>query len=403
VLAPIAPALGGNGLSMRVAEFAAAATSDFEVTVAVVPVAGRTPVTAVPAVPTVLVRGPSGEPVGPAMARLVADPAWRARLAAAPFPEMARRAPPTMARAVCRAAGTLGDLDGAPVHVIRSYLAPLGLAVAEQLGSPWVTLDLDDDDEAFSLAGGKLEDAAAFGRLIAAFGPSFAGLAAASLEDAGALRERHGLDVTILPNSVRLPAGAPRRRQRTHDLLFVGNLRYPPNATAARLLVDQLLPAIRRRSDLPVTATIAGPYGADETVAALATHPGVRVLGFVPDLGPLYDRAAVAVVPLQTGSGTKIKVLEAFAHRVPVVTTPAGAAGLAVTRGIHLLVGEDPSELVSHTLTLLADEAAAGRLAAAAFEYVRLQHTPEATGRLVQRFLRAAAARAARSAAADRV
>jgi glycosyltransferase involved in cell wall biosynthesis len=146
-----------------------------------------------------------------------------------------------------------------------------------------------------------------------------------------------------------------------------------------------------------VTATIVGDYGADATIAGLADHPGVRLLGFVEDLQPLYDRAAIAVVPLRIGSGTKIKLLEAFARRLPVVTTPAGAAGLGVARGTHLLVGEDDEDLASHAVTLLSDPPAARRLAEAAFEYVCRHHTPANTGPVVRAFLRAAQERAAAS------
>lgn len=383
---------------MRLAQFVDAAALDFDVVLAVVPVAGVPPAPAAPSVPTVLVRGSGLEPIGAAMTTLLADPTWRQRVSlAAPFPRMARRAPPTMAHEVCRAAGRLGLTQGTPVHVFRAYLGPLGLAVAERLGAPWTTLDLDDDDETLSAASGDVEDAAAYGRLLATFAPSFGGLGAASAGDAGALQRRHGLRVTVLPNTVDLPAGPDGGAARTPDLLFVGNLTYPPNAAAAKALAEAILPVVRRASGLPVTATIVGDYGADATIAGLADHPGVRLLGFVEDLQPLYDRASVAVVPLRIGSGTKIKLLEAFARRLPVVTTPAGAAGLGVARGTHLLVGEDDDDLASHAVTLLSDPPAARRLAEAAFEYVCRHHTPANTGPVVRAFLRAAQERAAAS------
>ena len=381
-------------MAMRLAQFIEAAAWDFEVIVAVVPVAGTPPGGAGLAVPTVLVGGPSLTPVGVAMTTLLANPTWRRRLSdATPFPWAARRAPPTMAPEVTRAVGELRPMHGAPVHVLRSYLGPLGLAVAERLGAPWTTLDLDDDDEAFHAANGDTAEAAAYRRLVATFGPSFACLAAASPDDAGALQRRHGLSVSVLPNTVQPPTRLVRAPDPTPDLLFVGNLLYSPNAVAAKVLAETILPAVRSRSGLPVTATIVGNYSGDEAIARLATHPGVRLPGFVEDLQPLYDRATVAVVPLQAGSGTKIKLLEAFANQVPVVTTPAGVAGLGVESGVHLLVTEDEDQLVSHTVTLLRDPASAHRLAAAAAAYVGEHHFPERTRPIVRAFLAAAAAR----------
>jgi polysaccharide biosynthesis protein PslH len=394
LLAPIAAAPSGNGLAMRVAQFVDAAAADFDAVLAVVPVAGAPPTRARRSAPTVVLVRPDPEPVGEAMTALLADPAWRRRVfAAAPLPRMARRAPPTRAWEVCRAVGALGAPRGTPVHVVRSYLAPLGLAVAEQLGAPWVTLDLDDDDEAYSAEIGDEEEAAAYRRLIATFAPGFAAVGAASPQDAAALGRRHGLRVSVLPNSISLPSGPARGAPTAPELLFVGNLTYPPNAAAAKALVDDILPVVRTRSGLPVTATLVGDYGADRTVADLATRPGVHLLGFQEDLRPHYDRAAVAVVPLRSGSGTKIKVLEAFAHRLPVVTTPAGAAGLDAAQPGALLVGERDRDLVSHAVALLSDPGMAHRQAEAAFEYVRRHHSPETTGPIVRSFLRRAAAR----------
>lgn len=381
-------------MAMRLAEFIEAAQWDFEVVVAVVPVAGSPPGSARLAVPTVLVGAPSLTPVGVAMTALLANPAWLRRLSdATPLPWAARLAPPTMAPEVTRAVGELRPMDGVPVHVLRSYLGPLGLAVAERLGAPWATLDLDDDDEAFHAASGDTAEAAAYRRLVATFGPSFARLAAASPDDAAALQRRHGVSVSVLPNTVHPPTRLVRAPDPAPDLLFVGNLGYPPNALATKMLAETILPAVRRSSGLPVTATIVGDYSGDETIARLATHPGVRLCGFVEDLQPLYDRATVAVVPLYAGSGTKIKLLEAFANQVPVVTTPAGVAGLGVESGVHLLVAEDEDQLVSHTVTLLRDATAARRMAAAAAAYVGEHHFPERTRPIVRVFLAAAAER----------
>ena len=381
----MAPATGGNGLAMRIARFVEAAQGDFDVVVTVVPVGGRPPGPAL-AVPTAVAL-PTGEPAGPALAALLVDPEWRRRIAAAaPFPRLVGPVPPTMAGVVVRAAERLGVVPGTPVHVVRSHLAPVGLAVAERLGSPWVTLDLDDDDEAFMAETGDADEAAAYRRLVGAFGPAFAGLAAASGADAAALSDRHGLDVSLLPNTVELPSRRRAATERAPDLLFVGNLTYAPNVAAAHVLVERLLPLVRARSGLPVTATVAGAYLPGARVGRLADLPDVRLLGFVDDLQPLYDQAAVALVPLPAGSGTKIKLLEAFAQQLPVVTTPAGAAGLGVEPGVHLLVGEDDEALVAHTLTLLSEPAAGDRLAAAAFDFVRRNHTPEATQPLVPPF-----------------
>jgi glycosyltransferase involved in cell wall biosynthesis len=325
------------------------------------------------------------------MAQLLADPRWRDRFnAATPLPWLARQAPPMLATDACAAVERLGVPIGSPVHVIRSYLAPLGLAMAERLDAAWVTLDLDDDDEALHADLGDEAEARAYARLVGTFGPSFDCVAAASLADAARLERRHGLAVIALPNTVEPVPNPLRRLAEPPDLLFVGNLTYAPNAVAARALVEVVLPAVRQRVRSPVTATIVGDWGSDETGVQLAELPGVRVLGFVGDLGPLYARASVAVVPLRSGSGTRIKLLEAFARRVPVVTTPAGAAGLAAVPGTHLLVGNDDAAVADAVVELISDPERAQQMADAAAKYVDEEHSPQRARAEVAAFLRRA-------------
>ena len=77
-------------------------------------------------------------------------------------------------------------------------------------------------------------------------------------------------------------------------------------------------------------------------------------------------RASVAVVPLRYGSGTRVKILESFAHRVPVVSTTLGAEGLDVEDGVHLLLADDPNELAAAVVHLLGDAGLRVRLTEAA-------------------------------------
>ncbi|GBD17430.1 D-inositol-3-phosphate glycosyltransferase [bacterium HR26] len=75
--------------------------------------------------------------------------------------------------------------------------------------------------------------------------------------------------------------------------------------------------------------------------------PGVRLVGRVPDPRPWLERAGIVVVPLLSGSGTRLKVLEAFAAGRPVVSTRLGAAGLEVEDGVHLLLADSPEEMAA--------------------------------------------------------
>lgn len=189
--------------------------------------------------------------------------------------------------------------------------------------------------------------------------------ACSAVEGTAAGRDAGGA-VAVVPNGVDLP----ERTNWVHGsrrMLFVGNLGYPPNADAVRRLANEILPEVRR-SHPDVRLQVVGPGSA--AVAELASRPGVVIEGFVPDLADVYSTAELVVAPIFSGSGTKLKVLEALAHGVPVVTTSEGIAGLDLVPGEHVLIGASNDELVQHTRRLLEDGAAAGRLGAAGRKWV---------------------------------
>lgn len=137
-------------------------------------------------------------------------------------------------------------------------------------------------------------------------------------------------------------AKGPRRR-----ILFVGKMNYYPNINAAQHLVEKIWPTVRQR--MPgMTLTLVGSEPVD-AVRALNDAEGVEVTGTVPDLRPYYREALASVVPLRMGGGTRLKILEAMAARVPVISTKLGAEGLDVEEGRELLFAdaERPEEWAS--------------------------------------------------------
>jgi glycosyltransferase involved in cell wall biosynthesis len=109
--------------------------------------------------------------------------------------------------------------------------------------------------------------------------------------------------------------------------------------------------------------------------------------GAVPDVTPWYAGADVVVVPLREGAGTRIKVLEAFAHRRPVVATPAAVAGLDVVDGRSVHLGTSVAELAAHTVRLLTDPDAARRTVAEAEAVLSEHYLLDVVGRRARRLL----------------
>lgn len=145
----------------------------------------------------------------------------------------------------------------------------------------------------------------------------------------------------------------------TNRLVFTGRMDYRPNTDAVVYFVRAVLPLIhRRRPDVIFTVVGAGPPPAVQQLAG----PRVEVTGPVPDVRPYWRRAAVAVVPIRFGGGTRLKVVEALAMGRPVVSTSLGCEGIDVVPGEHLLVADSPPRFADAVVRVLSDPELGGAL-----------------------------------------
>ncbi len=143
-------------------------------------------------------------------------------------------------------------------------------------------------------------------------------------------------------------------------VLFVGSFGHTPNRDAIGWLFSEIWPRIRaERPDARLQ--VVGAHAPPEILAADG-RDGIEVVGTVPDTAAYYRDARVLLAPVRAGSGTRLKILEAFASGVPVVTTRLGAEGIAAQDGEHLLTAESAPELAAATCRVLADDFLARRL-----------------------------------------
>jgi polysaccharide biosynthesis protein PslH len=168
-----------------------------------------------------------------------------------------------------------------------------------------------------------------------------------------------------------------------HSLVFAGSLDWYPNEDAILYFLDQMLPAIR--AAVPdTTLTIVG-RNPTSRLRAVAKAGGAFVTGTVEDVRPHVQKAAVSVVPLRIGSGTRLKIYEALAMGKAVVSTSIGAEGLSLTPGLHFLQADGPDEFVNAVISLLRDPArrdalgkAARRLVATSYSWPQVSRHLEA-------------------------
>lgn len=181
------------------------------------------------------------------------------------------------------------------------------------------------------------------------------GATAVSDVDAAQIRDFNPtLPVEVVENGVELEYfRAKRDHSPTSGLVFVGTMDWRPNQDAVVYFVKDIFPALRKR--LPDVEAVFVGRKPPRQILDLNRIPGVTVTGSVDDVRPYMDAAAVYIVPLRIGGGTRLKILDALAMEKPVVSTSVGAEGLDVTPGTDILLADTPEEFVSKIEALLQD------------------------------------------------
>ncbi len=161
-------------------------------------------------------------------------------------------------------------------------------------------------------------------------------------------------------------------------LVFFGRLDYHPNADGIVWFANEILPRIQAvRPDAELC--IAGP-GETPELSELASRHGIRLLGTVPDVRPVVASAAAVIVPLRSGGGTRLKILESLALGRPVITTAVGMEGLDLAPGRDLLVADGVDGFADAVLRVLTDRRLAdalgesGRTSIARYDWRAIEH-----------------------------
>ena len=134
--------------------------------------------------------------------------------------------------------------------------------------------------------------------------------------------------------------------------MILGALHYPPNIVAVQDFLAEAMPRIAR--EMPNTRIVIVGKGASDSLRSLAARwkPQIELVGFVPKLDTLFEKSAAMIVPIRIGSGLKLKVLEALAHGLPLITTGKGIESIPIEQGVHGLVSDDIAEFPGFMRTL---------------------------------------------------
>ncbi len=398
-LTPILPAETGNGLAMRAGVFLDALARDYDITLLIIPLAGQasriTPfVTQRTRRVVTLDIQANLDPLWALCERLI-DPEKRAdALAAYPRPALCRYATTPSLLAAQQA---LEGQSFQRLHVMRSYLAAYArpfLRTGMETRLPLASIDLDDDEcvsqrRIAELCGANNQtgdarfaaaEAIKYARHEAEWLPRFQTIITCATPHAEKIAAQYpACRSAVVPNTVNAPSTTTARLLPFgKHILFVGNLSYLPNVDGIRYFVAEILPRLRACLGKGVTLRIAGSAPTEE-IAGLVTLSGIELIANPADMARHYRWADLAVIPLRAGGGTRIKLLEAFAHGVPVVSTHVGAEGIAVKDRQHLLLADSPEAFASACAAILDDVSLARRLKKCARRLVE-EHYSHAVG-----------------------
>ena len=189
---------------------------------------------------------------------------------------------------------------------------------------------------------------------------------AVSPEDAALIRGRFGAPhVDVVDNGIDrayFEAVVPDRDP--FKVLFLGSLEWRPNVDAVGVLLDKIFPAVRA-AEPRATLDVVGRNPSAALARRAAETEGVALHANVADVRPYLARGGVMAVPLRIGGGSRLKILEALATGLPVVSTRVGAEGLSLRDGEHLVLADEPEAMAAELVRSLREPARALELAGA--------------------------------------
>ncbi len=187
-------------------------------------------------------------------------------------------------------------------------------------------------------------------------------------------------EILIIPNGVDHDFFKPMEHEKKYDLVFTGNMSYPPNVNAVDYLANEILPIVWK-SRHETTLYIAG--ATPDPKVKKAASDKIIVSGWLDDIRDAYAQSRVFIAPMRIGTGLQNKLLEAMSMRLPAITSPLANASLGAKPNEEILIGSNAQEMAQNIITLLTDTEKAEQIAQAGFDFTnRVYDWGKATERL---------------------
>jgi sugar transferase (PEP-CTERM/EpsH1 system associated) len=187
-------------------------------------------------------------------------------------------------------------------------------------------------------------------------------------------------EILIIPNGVDHDYFKPKECEKKYDLVFTGNMSYPPNVNAVDYMANEIMPIVWETR--PETTLYIAGATPDPRVKKAASER-IIVSGWLDDIREAYAQSRVFIAPMRIGTGLQNKLLEAMSMHLPAITSPLANASLGAKPDEEILIGGNAKELAQHIITLLTDNERAGQIAQAGYDFTnRVYDWGKATERL---------------------
>ena len=184
------------------------------------------------------------------------------------------------------------------------------------------------------------------------------------------INHKNNKDIIIIPNGVDTNYYSPKKINKQYDLIFVGNMSYPPNIEAAEFICNQILPLIQKTiPNCNVLISGATPHNRVKKLS----NKYITINGWVDDIRNIYSSGKVFVAPMFIGTGLQNKLLEAMAMGIPCITTPLANNALLANKS-EIVIANNQEDFASSCIEIIKDDFLAKKISQKGLEFVRKKY-----------------------------
>jgi polysaccharide biosynthesis protein PslH len=191
-------------------------------------------------------------------------------------------------------------------------------------------------------------------------------------------------EVVIIPNGVDHEYFSPVKMLKTHDIVFTGNMGYPPNIDAAKFIAEEIFPLVLKQFP-SATLLLAGANPHPKVQALQASN--ITVTGWLPDIRDSYSSSRIFIAPMRIGTGLQNKLLEAMAMELPCISSVLANQALGAKENEEILIGNSAEEYANHIVRLIHNKSYAQTIAQNGHAFVKNHFSWENSTDLLKQLL----------------